>query len=171
MSTPIETNTEKLEQIVNRVYNLPNIGGSGGSSEPDLVIGLNTENVKLFPDTATVPTRNFPTMTTDDIIVLSGSVSATAEKVKQGLPVKVSLKVVHFYWDNAWIKSVADASHVLFLSGDADYPNEGITNLTAAFFVSKYGTFAPAHPLFVQIAFEVATEKVSDYKVYELATV
>ena len=44
MSTPIETNTEELQDLVTRVYNLPNIGGRGGSSEPDLVITL-TESV------------------------------------------------------------------------------------------------------------------------------
>lgn len=42
MSTPIETNTEELQEILQTVYNLPNAGG--GSSEPDLVITL-TESV------------------------------------------------------------------------------------------------------------------------------
>lgn len=36
MSTPIETNTEELQEILQTVYNLPMAGG--GSSEPDLVI-------------------------------------------------------------------------------------------------------------------------------------
>lgn len=36
MSTPIETNTEELQEILQTVYNLPDAGG--GSSEPDLVI-------------------------------------------------------------------------------------------------------------------------------------
>ena len=36
MSTPIETNTEELQEILQTVYNLPNAGG--GSSAPDLVI-------------------------------------------------------------------------------------------------------------------------------------
>ena len=39
MSTPIETNTEELREILQTVYNLPNAGG-GGSAEPDLVITL-----------------------------------------------------------------------------------------------------------------------------------
>lgn len=38
MSTPIETNTEELQEILQTVYNLPMAGG--GSSEPDLVIKL-----------------------------------------------------------------------------------------------------------------------------------
>ena len=42
MSTPIETNTEELQEILQTVYNLPMAGG--GSSEPDLVIGLDTSD-------------------------------------------------------------------------------------------------------------------------------
>lgn len=38
MATPIETNTEELQEILNTVYNLPMAGG--GSAEPDLVIKL-----------------------------------------------------------------------------------------------------------------------------------
>ena len=36
MSTPIETNTEELQAVLQQVYNLPN--RSGGSTTPDLVI-------------------------------------------------------------------------------------------------------------------------------------
>lgn len=36
MSSPIETNTEELQEILQTVYNLPNAGGGG--SEPDLLI-------------------------------------------------------------------------------------------------------------------------------------
>lgn len=43
MSTPIETNTEELQEILQTVYNLPNAGG--GSSAPDLVIGLDTSDL------------------------------------------------------------------------------------------------------------------------------
>lgn len=49
MSTPIETNTEKLQEILQTVYNLPMAGG--GSAEPDLVItptedfSFNTVNI------------------------------------------------------------------------------------------------------------------------------
>lgn len=41
MATPIETNTEELQEILQTVYNLPMAGG--GSAEPDLVITA-TEN-------------------------------------------------------------------------------------------------------------------------------
>ena len=47
MSTPIETNTEGLQEILQNVYNLPMAGG--GSAEPDLVIGLDTsETLFMF---------------------------------------------------------------------------------------------------------------------------
>lgn len=42
MSTPIETNTEELQEILQTVYNLPNAGG--GSAELDLVIGFDDSN-------------------------------------------------------------------------------------------------------------------------------
>lgn len=42
MVTPIETNTEELQEILQTVYNLPMAGG--GSSAPDLVIGLDTSD-------------------------------------------------------------------------------------------------------------------------------
>ena len=48
MSTPIETNTEELQEILQTVYNLPNAGG--GSSEPDLVIGLDTSDLLTITD-------------------------------------------------------------------------------------------------------------------------
>ena len=38
MSTPIETNTEELQEVLQQVYNLPNRSGGGGSSDPDLAI-------------------------------------------------------------------------------------------------------------------------------------
>ena len=40
--TPIETNTEELQEILQTVYNLPMAGG--GSSEPDLVITVDNSS-------------------------------------------------------------------------------------------------------------------------------
>ena len=48
MSTPIETNTEELQEILQTVYNLPMAGG--GSAEPDLVIGLDTSDLEAISD-------------------------------------------------------------------------------------------------------------------------
>ena len=44
MSTPIETNTEELQEILQTVYNLPNAGGSGKVSW-DCVLTVNGTNL------------------------------------------------------------------------------------------------------------------------------
>lgn len=41
MSTPIETNTEQLQEVLQQVYNLPN--RSGGSNSYDLIINMSGE--------------------------------------------------------------------------------------------------------------------------------
>ena len=64
MSTPMETNTEQLREILQQVYDLPE-AGSGGS-EPDLVIGFDDTNWEgltgpdqfTFEQTAVVATYN-----------------------------------------------------------------------------------------------------------------
>ena len=168
MSMPIETNTEELQDIVNYVYNLPNIGGK--SSQPDLVIGLNVENTKVCPDDSSTPNRNFFDMTEEDIVVLQGSVSTVADKINQGLPVKIALKVVHFYWSNSWFRSVAESSHALVVNSNVEYPSENSQYLSIAFFVSEFGFVAPAHPLLVHISFNVETGAVHAYQVYEMVT-
>lgn len=71
MSTPIETNTEELQEILQTVYNLPNAGG--GSSEPDLVIGL------TMPIHSLAATSENTTVTIE-----SGSLLAVAEAFRAG---------------------------------------------------------------------------------------
>lgn len=46
MSTPIETNTEQLQEVLQQVYNLPLAGGS--SSTPDLVIKYEAPSGSYF---------------------------------------------------------------------------------------------------------------------------
>ena len=165
MATPIETNTEELQEILQTVYNLPMAGG--GSSEPDLVIGLNVDNIKLCPDGSSAPHRSLDHMTLDDVSILSGSVSATAEKIKQGLPVKVLLNEVHFYWDNRWSIGVGEASGVQLVS-EAVYPNEGNPYIAATFFLSNMPS-STNYPAFLKIFLSVATESPIHYAAFILA--
>lgn len=164
MSTPIETNTEELQEILNTVYNLPMAGG--GSSEPDLIIGINVENHKMFPDGSSAPCRSLNYMTLDDVSILSGSVSATAEKVRQGLPVKVLLNEVHFYWSNRWHIGVGEASNVQLMYNN-EYPNEENPGLAVSFFLCN----APSGgiiPCFMKIMFDVTTENAYSYDCVQL---
>lgn len=88
MSTPIETNTEELQQAVQRVYNLPNIGGSG-NAQPDLVIGLS------MPIRYIAPTSENTTVTIE-----SGSLLAVAEAFRAGrCPV---VKINHHWVTNSF---------------------------------------------------------------------
>ena len=162
MSTPIETNTEELQEVLDSLYGLNMAAVGGGSSEPDLVIGLNVENTKVYPDGSSAPNRHLGMMTLDDVTILSGSVSATVEKIKQGLAVRVLLKDVHFYWSNFWLRSVAEASHVVLESSDAYYPDEGYLSLTVAFFVSNGGGFMTS-PAYMFIRFDAVTGEVLYY--------
>ena len=118
MSTPIETNTEQLQEVLQQVYNLPN--RSGGSTTPDLVIGLNWTNTKTKSDDGYAFRSQH--LSVNDVTIESGSLSAVVEKIKQGIPVRVSLKAVNFYALSAWAMSMGEANFVSLIS-DSDYPN------------------------------------------------
>lgn len=77
MSTPIETNTEELQEILQTVYNLPNAGGSG-SAKTDLII--KTANGFAFNNTSA---RN--------ISYDNNAVISTYEKLTAGNEVRVTL--------------------------------------------------------------------------------
>ena len=161
MSTPIETNTEELNEILQTVYNLPN-RSSGGSAEPDLVIGLNVADTKMWKDGTTDSARHLLGMTAGDVSIVSGSVSATADKVKQGLPVRVLIKSIHFYWSDWWFTDIGEATQVLLANWDS-YPNENYTRLQTVFFLSN--TFDAIYkPAILRIAFDLATGEVDSYQ-------
>lgn len=77
MSTPIETNTEELQEILQTVYNLPNAGGSG-SAKTDLII--KTANGFAFDSTSA---RN--------ISFDPNAVISTYEKLTAGNEVRATL--------------------------------------------------------------------------------
>ena len=76
MSTPIETNTEELQGVLDRLYNLPNLGGSGKVSW-DCVIEASDNKL-------TDGTTNFS--------VVSGSLRSVADKLDSGEKPNVILK-------------------------------------------------------------------------------
>lgn len=82
MSTPMETNTEELREILQTVYNLPMAGG--GSAEPDLVITPD-ENFQ-FRSPAQNSTYNIGKVSFDPTAVVS-----TYEKLMGGKDVRAVL--------------------------------------------------------------------------------
>lgn len=85
MSTPIETNTEQLQEVLQQVYNLPS--RSGGSTTPDLVISFAKEYL------------NVETLPTDAFSIKAGSVASTFQKLKNKEEVKVFMEHEYFYGD------------------------------------------------------------------------
>lgn len=81
MSTPIETNTAELQEILQTVYNLPMAGG--GSAEPDLVIG--------FDDSNGIGVDNPDQITFDPTEVI-----ATYNKLLDGQTVNCVLNAIYF---------------------------------------------------------------------------
>lgn len=77
MSTPIETNTEQLQEVLQQVYNLPN--RSGGSNSYDLIIPINALTMQ--------------SLTASDIGEIDyDAVAATKAKLTNGETVKVLIK-------------------------------------------------------------------------------
>lgn len=86
MSTPIETNTEELQEVLQQVYNLPNRSASG-SSTPDLVLTLNVEG--RYMDDNNVTKEAFS--------IKSGSVQSTYTKLKNHEEVKIFVEFLCYY--------------------------------------------------------------------------
>ena len=78
MSTPIETNTEELQGVLDRMYNLPNLGGSGKVSW-DCVISVSGTNL------------DFDEL---EFTVVSGSLRSVFDKLSRGEKPNVILR--HF---------------------------------------------------------------------------
>lgn len=84
MATPIEANTEGLQEILQTVYNLPMAGG--GSAEPDLVLNI------------TLPsTKQLSGISTSDVTIKSGSVANTYAKLQNREEVKVYAECDYYY--------------------------------------------------------------------------
>lgn len=122
MSTPIESNTEGLQEILQTVYNLPMAGG--GSAEPDLVIGVNVSGQNVV---------SLAEMGIEDVSIVSGSVSDVVDKVKQGLPVKVIMTDIHYYFELMWSRGIAEATYVSLSVQETSFPSDTYDNLSVVF--------------------------------------
>lgn len=91
MSTPIETNTEQLQEVLQQVYNLPS--RSGGSSEPDLVITTGENFSFLYIE-------NAPERSPRNVVYETEKIISTYEKLKNGGDVRVTFGGQ--LWLNSW---------------------------------------------------------------------
>lgn len=140
--------------------------GGNADNEPDLVIGLNVADTKIQDD-SNIFARRLMRMSVNDVSIISGSVPAVAEKVRQGLPVRVLLRDIHFYAEDLWYQDIGEASHVMAFNR-SDYPSENNTTLCVAFYLSDMGTSATA-PSYVRFVFDIATGAAIEYRYNELA--
>lgn len=89
MSTPIESNTEELQEILQTVYNLPS--RSGGSTTPDLVVVVDGSGHEYLDD-----------ITTSDVSIESGSLANAIEKIQSGQYASVMLKFKMVYMETTY---------------------------------------------------------------------
>lgn len=134
MSSPIKTNTEELQNILQQVYNLPD--RSSGSAEPDLVItpdenfsfndvmSGNPYNIKqiLFNPTAVISTYEKLSEGKDVRVVLTGFIFLTSTAPKL-MTTYTATRVIAYGTDvdsmGKWlvVRFMAAPSY-FFLSGD-----------------------------------------------------
>lgn len=148
----------KVTSVENsRVYysQFAQLGASGGD-EPDLVIGLNVANTKAWEDGSTTKGRWLTRMKAEDVSVISGDIAATAEKVTQGIPVRVALKEIHIYDGYLWHRGIAEATHVL-VGYNGTYPADTPNTLNLRFFLSD------ASPIILGVEFYIATGNVHNF--------
>lgn len=128
MATPIETNTEGLEGILQQVYNLPN-RSTGGSSGPDLVISA-PEDFFDYDD------PDFSLLVFD-----SAQVVATYQKVLAGEGANV---LFNFYMG---VTSALPRFNISATASDMLASDEG-NQLTCNFIILSYFTGTANTPVF-----------------------
>lgn len=162
----IENNTEQLQEILHTVQDLP----MAGSSEPDLVIGVNVANTQSKNPLAGVENARYHP---EDISIESGSVAAVVEKLKQNKPVRVLMREINFYGLRMWSNGDAEASqvHLLHISDDIEYPETPVVGLVCIFYTYSCPSVANnlwGKPVMIEIAFETNTGSVVFYAATEI---
>lgn len=101
MATPIETNTQELREVLEQVYNLPD-RASGGSSEPDLVIGY-----REISDT------HFGVESADQFSFDPADALNVANKLQRGEPVNCIVNLYyHYVYTGSLVHSTAQMVQV-----------------------------------------------------------
>ena len=169
MATPIETNTEELQEILNTVYNLPMAGG--GSSEPDLIIGLNVANTQSKNPTATNADYRY---NLEDVSIVSGSVATVVEKLNRNEPVRVLMREINFYGLELWSNGDAEATQVHLVHGSNDYayPETPVVGLNCIFYAIDLPSGAAnmwGKPIMTTITFDTNTGNPVHYAAYPIS--
>ena len=168
MATPMETNTEELQEILNTVYNLPMAGG--GSSEPDLIIGLNVANTTSKTPTSSSSEYRYHL---EDVSVVSGSVATVVEKLNRNEPVRVLMREINFYGLELWSNGDAEATQVhLVHGGNIYYPDTPVAGLVCNFYTYSIPSVAPnmwGIPVMITITFDVNTGNPAHYAAYPIS--
>ena len=169
MATPIETNTEELQEILQTVYNLPMAGG--GSSEPDLVIGLNVANTTSKTPTSSSSEYRYHL---EDVSIVSGSVATVVEKLNRNEPVRVLMREVNFYSETSWSNGDAEASQVHLVHGTdnrVEYPDTPVVALACVFYTYDIPSISIdmwGSPAMIIILFDANTGNPVHYAVYPI---
>lgn len=151
----IENNTEQLQEILQTVQDLP----MAGSSEPDLVIGVNVANTQ---SKSTLADNEAYRYHREDISVESGSVAAVAEKLKQNKPVRVLMREINFYNGQCWSNGDAEAIqvHLIHIANGISYPETPAAGLICIFCTYSYPSLVTnlyCDPVMIKIAFDLNT--------------
>ena len=162
------TSPEQVHQAIENYMIEHPVSGGISSGEPDLVIGLNVANTKTYEDGSTGCNRWLKNMKAEDVSVISGDIVATAEKVKQDIPVRIILKAIHFYGNDLWYKSLAEAIHVSCVNRGY-YPSGVLENLNIVFFLSDTDVYN--EPVIMAIDFDSANGDVYNFSVQNMMVI
>lgn len=119
MATPIETNTQELENILQQVYDLPN-RASGGTDGYDLVIGLDLKGKRDSEGYL----KQLYDARPEDVSIISGSITNVKSKIEQKAPPRVALYFLYYYDNQLYYEGFAQAYHV----SAARYEGSGYVN-------------------------------------------
>ena len=113
MSTPIETNTEELQEVLQQVYDLPS--RSASSNSYDMMLQLDMPEGESLWEYA---------FTYDNLTVVSGDFQSVVDKLTTDQPVKIGVICHTYYWSSVQ-RGFANVLNI-------DY-NEGSGTLGGAF--------------------------------------